>query len=60
MAIVSLVCSLMVAAPLGILFGHLALAAEARGEANNSGMAMAGLVIGYLVIAGGLLWLIFA
>ena len=60
MAIVALVCALIVAAPLGILFGHLALNAASRGQADNEGVALAALVIGYLTLAIGVLWVFFS
>jgi hypothetical protein len=47
MAIAALVCSL-VFAPLGIIFGHIALAQINRTREEGRGMAIAGLVIGYL------------
>lgn len=60
MAIVALVCALLVAAPLGILFGHLALNAASRGQAQNEGVALAALVIGYLTLVVGFLWVVFS
>lgn len=60
MAIVALVCALVVAAPLGILFGHLALNAASRGQAQNEGVALAALVIGYLTLVIGVLWAVFS
>jgi Domain of unknown function (DUF4190) len=60
MAIVALVCALFVAAPLAILFGHLALNAASRGEAQNEGVALAALVIGYLSLVIGVLWFLFS
>jgi peptidyl-prolyl cis-trans isomerase B (cyclophilin B) len=58
MAVAALVCALIVAAPLGILFGHLALNAASRGQAQNEGVALAALVIGYLTLVFGILWVI--
>jgi hypothetical protein len=46
-AIVALVCSLIVA-PIGIVFGHLALGQIRRTGEGGRGLAIAGLVIGYL------------
>ena len=60
MAIVALVCALFVAAPLAILFGHLALNAASRGQAQNEGVALSALVIGYLSLVIGVLWVLFS
>ncbi len=55
MAIVSLVCSLVglvgmfPASLIGIVFGHLALGRIRRGEESGHGMAVAGLILGYIV-----------
>ena len=35
-----------------IVFGHLGLAAEKRGEADKKGLGITGLVIGYVFLAG--------
>jgi len=50
MAIVSLVCA-FVFAPLGILFGHISLSQIKKTGEEGRGLAIAGLVIGYLVTA---------
>lgn len=34
----------------GIIFGHLGRAAARRGEADNGGMGLAGLIIGYVLL----------
>jgi peptidyl-prolyl cis-trans isomerase B (cyclophilin B) len=39
----------------GIVFGHLGLSAVKRGEANNRGLGLAGLIIGYVLTGLGLL-----
>ncbi len=41
----------------GIIFGHLALAAYERGEANNRGLALAGLIVSYVFTAIGLMYI---
>ncbi|MFD9704899.1 DUF4190 domain-containing protein [Lentzea sp. NPDC059081] len=41
----------------GVIFGHIAMAKIKRGEEDGHGMAVAGLIVGYLVIAG---WLAYA
>ena len=46
----TLSCGLL--APLGIIFGHIALSQIKRTGENGRGMAIAGLVIGYLSLAG--------
>lgn len=48
LAIVSLVCAL-VFAPLGIVFGHMSLSQIKKTGEEGRGIAIAGLVIGYLV-----------
>lgn len=60
MNIVALIASIStpftgVGAILGIVFGHLGLGAVKRGEANNRGMGLAGLIIGYVLVALGVL-----
>src|SRR5690606_28430774 len=47
MAIASLVTSFLIA-PLGIVFGHIALSQIKRRHEEGRGLAIAGLVIGYL------------
>ena len=48
LAIVSLVCA-FVFAPLGIVFGHLSLSQIRKTGEEGRGLAIAGLVIGYLI-----------
>jgi len=48
MAIVSLVCALLFA-PLGIVFGHISLSQIKRTGEEGRGLAIAGLVIGYMI-----------
>lgn len=60
MGITSLVLSLLslltgITAIAGIVFGHLSLSAVKRGEANNRGVGLAGLIIGYIFFALGVL-----
>lgn len=59
MGIVSLVCGLIGLGLVGIVFGHLALRANARGLARNRGLSLAGTIVSYattiigaLVVAG--------
>ncbi|NVN50069.1 peptidylprolyl isomerase [Mycolicibacterium hippocampi] len=49
LAIASLVCAFLFA-PLGVLFGHMSLSQIKRSGEDGRGLAIAGLVIGYLVI----------
>jgi peptidyl-prolyl cis-trans isomerase B (cyclophilin B) len=49
MAIVALVCSLALA-PLGIIFGHIALSQIKRTGEEGRGLAIAGLIIGYVSV----------
>jgi hypothetical protein len=62
MAVASLICSLAGLFTLGIgsipgvILGHMALPETRSGERSGHGLAIAGLIIGYVQIAG---WLIF-
>ena len=65
MGIVALVLSLLTPAFVitfipGIVFGHLGLSAVKRGEANNRGLALAGVIIGWVFAGLGLLFVVFA
>ncbi len=46
-------------AVIGIVMGHLGLAAVKKGQANNYGVAIAGLLISYIFTFLGLAWIIF-
>ena len=65
MGIVSLVLSVLTPAlgitfiP-GIIFGHMGLSAVKKGEANNGGLALAGVIVGWVVGGIGLLVIAFA
>ena len=48
MAVASLVCAFVIA-PLGVVFGHISLGQIKRSGEQGRGMAIAGLVIGYLI-----------
>jgi Domain of unknown function (DUF4190) len=50
-AIASLVLSLLCGAPLGVIFGHIALSQIERTHEEGRGLAIAGLVIGYVSLA---------
>ncbi|GJF08659.1 hypothetical protein NGTWS0302_21860 [Mycolicibacterium cyprinidarum] len=50
LAIVSLVCAFLFA-PLGIVFGHMSLSQIKKTGEEGRGLAIAGLVISYLVVA---------
>jgi hypothetical protein len=41
----------------GVIFSHVAMGKIKRGEEEGRGMALAGMIIGYVVIAG---WLLYA
>jgi peptidyl-prolyl cis-trans isomerase B (cyclophilin B) len=58
MAIVALV-SVLVFAPLGIVFGHIALSQIRRSDEDGKGLAIAGLVIGYILTGLFLLVIVF-
>lgn len=40
----------------GIILGHLGLAAAKRGEANNRGLALAGVIVGWVLLGLGVLF----
>lgn len=57
LAIASLVCAFLFA-PLGILFGHLSLSQIRRSGEDGRGLAIAGLVIGYVVTIAAIVMLV--
>jgi peptidyl-prolyl cis-trans isomerase B (cyclophilin B) len=57
MAVASLICA-FVMAPLGIVFGHVALSQIRRTGEEGRGFAIAGLAIGYVATALGILFII--
>lgn len=59
-AIASLICSVVGVSILGVIFGHIALSEIKRsnGWQEGHGMALAGLIIGYVEIGLGLLMVI--
>ena len=56
-AVASLICAFLFA-PLGVLFGHLSLSQIKRSGEQGRGLAIAGLVIGYLITVGTVLILL--
>lgn len=56
MNIVALVTGLICCSPAAIVFGHLGMSASNRGEAQYKGMAIAGLILGYLGLLYWLFW----
>jgi uncharacterized membrane protein len=58
MAIAALISSLLIA-PLGIVFGHISLSQIKRTGEEGKGLAIAGLVIGYLATAFAVIALVF-
>jgi peptidyl-prolyl cis-trans isomerase B (cyclophilin B) len=58
MAIASLICAFLFA-PLGIIFGHISLSQIKRTGEEGHGLAVAGLVIGYLITIGSIIALVF-
>lgn len=57
LAIASLICAFLFA-PLGIVFGHLSLSQIKKSGEEGRGLAVAGLVIGYLITIGTVLALV--
>ncbi len=53
LAIASLVCA-FVLAPLGVVFGHMSLSQIKRTGEQGRGLAIAGLIVGYLVIVAAI------
>ena len=58
MAIASLVMSLVCCNLLGVIFGHVALNQINRTGEGGRGLALAGLIIGYVSLAIGAIWLL--
>jgi peptidyl-prolyl cis-trans isomerase B (cyclophilin B) len=58
LAIASLICAFLLA-PLGVVFGHISLSQIKRTGEDGRGLAIAGLVIGYLLTVLGALVLVF-
>lgn len=48
-----------ITAIVGVIFGHIAMGKIKRGEEDGRGLALAGLIIGYVVIAGWVLYFAF-
>ncbi len=57
LAIAALVCAFLFA-PLGIVFGHLSLSQIKRSGEEGRGLAIAGLVIGYVITVGTIIVLV--
>lgn len=57
LAIASLICAFLFA-PLGIVFGHLSLSQIKKSGEEGRGLAVAGLVVGYLITIGTILALV--
>ncbi|WP_328354328.1 DUF4190 domain-containing protein [Mycobacterium sp. NBC_00419] len=55
MAVASFVCSLLCLSVLGVIFGHVALSQISRSGEDGKGLAIAGLVIGYILVGIGVL-----
>ncbi len=55
MGIVALIAPFVGLAIAGIVFGHLGMAANVRGEANNEGLTRAGLIVSYIFTGVGVL-----
>lgn len=60
LGILALVMPFICLSPVGIILGHLGLRAVKRGEANNRGVALAGLIVSYVFTFAGLPFLIMA
>ena len=64
-AILALVLSLVgfatcgVTSIVGVIFGHIAMGKIKRGEEEGHGLALAGIIVGYVVIVGYLLFIAF-
>jgi hypothetical protein len=58
LAIASFVCSLLCVNVVAIVLGHVALSQIKRTNEEGRGLAIAGLVIGYITLALGILWFV--
>ncbi len=59
MAIAALVCGLIGGGILGVIFGHISLSQINRTGEQGRGMAIAGLVLGYLTVAAWVIYIVF-
>ncbi|MFS8101329.1 DUF4190 domain-containing protein [Lentzea alba] len=48
-----------ITAIVGVIFGHIAMGKIKRGEEDGRGLALAGLIVGYVVIVGWVLYFVF-
>lgn len=59
LAIVSLITSILwFPAVVGVITGHIAISQIKRTGESGRGLAIAGLIIGYLAIAGSVVWML--
>jgi tellurite resistance protein TehA-like permease len=58
MAIAALITGILVPI-VGIILGHISLSQIKRTGERGRGMALAGLIIGYVYVAGFVLWVVF-
>ncbi|MDN4473307.1 DUF4190 domain-containing protein [Demequina zhanjiangensis] len=57
LSLAALVAGILASIP-AVVFGHLGLSAVKKGEANNRGLALAGVILGYIGIALTVLFVI--
>ncbi len=57
MAIAALVCAFL-CTPLAVIFGHVALSQIKKTNEDGKGLAIAGLVIGYIGLAFVVFWIL--
>ena len=60
LAILSFVFALLLCCPLAVLFGHIALHQIRSGQERGRGLALTGLIIGYVIIGFSILVLVAA
>jgi hypothetical protein len=58
LAIASFICSLLCVSLVGVIPGHVALSQMKKSPQDGRGLAIAGLVLGYIGLAAGLVWLL--
>jgi uncharacterized membrane protein len=59
LAIASFVCSLLCISLVGVILGHIAMSQMKKNPQDGRGLAIAGLVLGYIGLAVTVIWFVF-